>query len=85
MVRHDKKVPVATVSAEKEDNYTDPVIGEIRNGRKIVAIDKKTQLQVTALFISKLKTIKINSVDLIQNSTPEMIIINPSITLDDLK
>lgn len=86
MKRWDKAdIPVATLHAEKAMTVADPVVGEIRHGRKIVTIDKKTQLKVVALFLSKLKTIKVNGLDLVQNSTPEIIIINPGISLDDIK
>ncbi len=86
MKRWDKAdISVATISAEKEQEVASPVVGEIRHGRKIVTIDKKTQLKVVVLFLSKLKTIKVNGLDLVQNSTPELIIINPSISLDDIK
>lgn len=92
MVRYDKEntsIPnlnlTLSVFDEPQSDYKDPVIGEIRNGRKIVSINKNTQQKLVALFMVKLRGIKIEDVDLISNITPELIIINPSITLNKLK
>lgn len=85
MKRWDKiESPTISILDEKEA-IPDPVVGEMRHGRKIVTVDKMTQLKVVALFLSKLKTIKVNGIDLVQNSTPELIIIDPKISLDDIK
>jgi hypothetical protein len=63
----------------------DPVVGEIRNGRKIVSVDKIKQNRIVNIFITKLRNINIDNKPLISTVTNELIIINPEITLDMLK
>ena len=99
MVRYDKvsATAISTVGlkpnlgkfisgeAEAESEYKDPVVGEIKNGRKIVKIDKDNQRKLVSLFLEKLKRIRIGNYDLINSITPDMIIINPDVTLEVLK
>lgn len=95
MIRHDRpkervntdnlKPDLGGIPGEVESDYKDPVIGEIRNGRKIVSINKKTQQKLVALFMLKLRGIIIEGENLISNITSELIIINPIITLNKLK
>ena len=90
MVRYDKgeSLPlpgVPTPSILDNNERPDPIIGEIRNGRKIVSIDKIKQHTIVNIFINRLKNIEINNKPLISTVTNELIIINPEITLDMLK
>ena len=95
MVRYDKVSPEAINTNLKlnlgnapeslEEDYIKPVVGEIRNGRKIVKIDKDNQRKLVSLFLEKLKRIRIGNHDLINSITPDMIIINPDVTLEVLK
>lgn len=92
MIRHDKPnenitfplKPIPGV-ADDEPEYAAPVVGEIRNGRKIVVIDKEKQQHLINYFMNTLRGIIIEGELLISNVTPELIIINPKITLDKLR
>ena len=92
MIRHDKPNENSTFPlkpnlgvAEAEIDYKDPVIGEIRNGRKIVVVDKDIQQQVVKYFMNTLRGIIIEGELLITTVTPDLIIVNPKITLDKLR
>ena len=92
MIRHDKPNENSTFPlkpnlgvAEAEIDYKDPVIGEIRNGRKIVVVDKDIQQQVVNYFMNTLRGIIIEGELLITTVTPDLIIVNPKITLDKLR
>ena len=92
MIRHDKPNENSTFPlkpnlgvAEAEIDYKDPVIGEIRNGRKIVVVDKDIQQQVVNYFMNILRGIIIEGELLITTVTPDLIIVNPKITLDKLR
>ena len=94
MIRHDKPNDNSTfplkpdqggIPGEVESDYKDPVIGEIRNGRKIVVVDKDIQQQVVNYFMNTLRGIIIDGELLITTVTPDLIIVNPKITLDKLR
>ena len=95
MVRYDKVSATAvglkpnlgkfiSGEAEAESEYKDPVVGEIKNGRKIVKIDKDNQRKLVSLFLEKLKRIRIGNYDLINSITPDMIIVSSLSRTSDL-
>ena len=89
MVRYDKpngqSQPVVGITSDEILKKDNPVIGEVRNGRKIVSIDKVKQNRIVNIFLTKLRNINIDNKPLISTVTNELIIINPEITLDMLK
>lgn len=89
MVRYDKPngqfQPVVGITSDEILKKDNPVIGEVRNGRKIVSIDKVKQNRIVNIFLTKLRNINIDNKPLISTVTNELIIINPEITLDMLK
>lgn len=89
MVRYDKpngqSQPVVGITSDEILKKDNPVVGEIRNGRKIVSVDKIKQNRIVNIFITKLRNINIDNKPLISTVTNELIIINPEITLDMLK
>ena len=89
MVRYDKpngqSQPVVGITSDEILKKDNPIIGEIRNGRKIVSVDKIKQNRIVNIFITKLRNINIDNKPLISTVTNELIIINPEITLDMLK
>ena len=89
MVRYDKpngqSQPVVGITSDEILKKDNPIIGEVRNGRKIVSIDKVKQNRIVNIFLTKLRNINIDNKPLISTVTNELIIINPEITLDMLK
>ena len=89
MVRYDKpngqSQPVVGITSDEILKKDNPVIGEVRNGRKIVSIDKVKQNRIVNIFLTKFRNINIDNKPLLSTVTNELIIINPEITLDMLK
>ena len=81
MIRYDKSsvAQKENIAIQEEDQT------KTKGGKRLVRIDKFKQHEITKLFLKELDLIKINGKKLVSRYNNDTIIINPDISLSEIK